>query len=77
MSPEESELIGRVIKNNEDNAAQLQRAMEGQKTLFKQLVKMEDEKNHWKRRAEKAEAEVRKLLNKQNRPDYDATDTRD
>lgn len=68
MSPEESELIGRIIKNNEDNAGQLQRAMEGQKTLFKQLVKMEAERNDWRRRAEKAEAEVRNLMNKLNRP---------
>lgn len=68
MSPEESELVGRIIKNNEDNAGQLQRAMEGQKVLFKQLVQMEAERNDWRRRAEKAEAEVRNLLNKLNRP---------
>ena len=68
MSPEESELIGRIIKNNQDNAEQLGRAMEGQKTLFQQLVKMEQDRNFWKDKAEKAQAEVFRLMMQQNRP---------
>ena len=71
MSPEESELIGRIIKNNQDNADQLGRAMEGQKTLFQQLVKMEQDRNFWKAKAERAEADVIRLMMKANRPDHD------
>lgn len=68
MSPEENELISRIIKNNQDNADQLTRAMEGQKTLFKQLVAMEADRNFWKGKAQAAEAEVRRLMVKMNRP---------
>lgn len=68
MSPEESELIGRIIQNNQNNSEQLVRALEGQKLLFQQLARMEQERNYWKDKAEKAQAEVITLMMKQNRP---------
>lgn len=67
MDAEENEFIGRIIKNNQDNADKLSMAMQGQKTLFANLAKMEQERNYWQARAERAEQMCRELMIQQNR----------
>ena len=68
MNPEDNEFVGRILQSHIHDGEQLQRAMENQKTLFRNLANMERERNEWKARAEKAEAEVRRLLTWTSRP---------
>lgn len=68
MSPEENELVARMMQSHIHDGEQLQQAMFNQKTLFRNLADMERDRNAWKARAEKAEAEVRRLLMFSSRP---------
>jgi flagellar biosynthesis/type III secretory pathway chaperone len=66
-SVEENEFMARLVQGSIADAEKFQRAIEGQKSLFNQLAKMEQERNHWKQKYEEASAMVRQLMNDLNR----------
>jgi hypothetical protein len=68
MDAEENEFMARMVQRSIADGEKFQRAIEGQKTLFRNLADMERDRNAWKARAEKAEAEVRRLLILSSRP---------
>ena len=62
MDAEENEFMARMVQRSIADGEKFQRAMEGQKALFNQLAKMEEERNFWRAKAEAAEALARDLM---------------
>jgi hypothetical protein len=61
-SAEENEFMARLVQHSIADAEKFQRAIEGQRSLFNQLAKMEQERNFWKAKADAAEATARDLM---------------